>query len=145
MRKEKNGWPPKVKVGFGTNRKLRGLNPRGLEERLVLREAELERLDPKVHVVRISGRLGERKRVSLIQKARELNLRVLNPGKEEARPVEEGETAVKTASEPSEKTVGEKAEEAAGETAEEQVSSDVPPGVDETSLEESAASEESQQ
>ena len=46
MRKEEGGFPPKVKIGYGTSAGHRGLHPRGLEERLVYREADLESLDP---------------------------------------------------------------------------------------------------
>ncbi len=91
MRKEKAGWPPKVKVGYGTNRAVRNLHPRGLIERLVVKELDLEGLDPKRHIVRLSSRLGERKRLLLLNKTRQLNLRIANPGKEEARPAEEAE------------------------------------------------------
>jgi large subunit ribosomal protein L32e len=89
MRKEESGFPAKVKVGYGTNSSTRGLHPRGLIDRLVSREADLESLDPKLHIIRISSRVGERKRRGIIAKAKEHNFHVANPGKEEARPVTE--------------------------------------------------------
>ena len=89
MRKEKNGWPQKVKVGYGRKASRRGLHPRGLVERFVRNEADLEGLDPKMHIVRLSARLGEKRRLILLGRVRTLNVHVANPGKEEARPVGE--------------------------------------------------------
>jgi large subunit ribosomal protein L32e len=89
MRKEKKGWPARVKVGYGTGRAVKGMHPRGFVEKLVEREGDLDGLDPKVHIVRLSRRLGERKKLVFLAKAKELNLHVANPGKEEARPTEE--------------------------------------------------------
>ena len=91
MRKEESGHPAKVKVGYGSNLSTRGLHPRGLVERLVWRESDLELLDPKVCIVRVSARVGEKKRLGIIEKARERNFHIANPGKIESRPVAEGE------------------------------------------------------
>src|SRR3989442_76610 len=87
IRKEEAGWPPKVKVGYGTAAATRGLHPRGLQERLIHRLSELEELDPKIHIVRISARVGERKRLTLLDELRQRNFHIANPGKEEERPV----------------------------------------------------------
>src|SRR2546427_10117823 len=87
MRKEEAGWPAKVKVGYGTAAATRGLHPRGLQERLIHRLSELEGLDPKIHIVRISARVGERKRLTLLEELRQRNFHIANPGKEEDRPV----------------------------------------------------------
>jgi len=87
MRKEEAGWPAKVKVGYGTAAATRGLHPRGLQERLIHRLSELEGLDPKIHIVRISARVGERKRLTLLDELRQRNFHIANPGKEEERPV----------------------------------------------------------
>ena len=86
MRKEESGFPAKVKVGYGTTRSLRGRHPRGLIDQLISRESDLEALDPKVHIVRVSGRVGERKRIAIIAKAKDRNFHIANPGKEESRP-----------------------------------------------------------
>ncbi len=87
MRKEEAGWPAKVKVGYGTAAATRGLHPRGLQERLIHRLAELEGLDPKIHIIRISSRVGERKRLTLLDEIRQRTFHIANPGKEEERPV----------------------------------------------------------
>jgi large subunit ribosomal protein L32e len=90
MRKEESGFPAKVKNGYGTAGATRGLHPRGLVDMLVWREVELEKLDPKVHIVRIAARVGEKKRRGILTRAKDLNFHIANPGKEEGRAV--GET-----------------------------------------------------
>jgi large subunit ribosomal protein L32e len=97
IRKEEAGWPAKVKVGYGTAAATRGLHPRGLQERLIHRLAELEGLDPKIHIVRISSRVGERKRLPLLDEIRHRNFHIANPGKEEAKPVTTEEPAAEEA------------------------------------------------
>ncbi len=89
MRKEKKGWPALVKAGRGSAASTRGRHPRGLIERLVRNEADLEGLNPKVHIIRLSGRLGERRRIVLVERAKSLNIHIANPGKEETRPLGE--------------------------------------------------------
>jgi large subunit ribosomal protein L32e len=87
IRKEEAGWPAKVKVGYGTAAATRGLHPRGLQDRLVHRLSELEGLDPKIHIIRISARVGERKRLTLLDELRQRKFHIANPGKEEEKPV----------------------------------------------------------
>jgi len=89
MRKEKKGWPALVKAGRGSAASTRGRHPRGLIERLVRNEADLEGLNPKVHIIRLSGRLGQRRRIVLVERAKRLNIHIANPGKEETRPLGE--------------------------------------------------------
>jgi len=89
MRKEKNGWPALVKVGHRSSAATRGRHPQGLVERLVRNESDLEGLDAKLHIVRLSAHLGERRRLALVERARSLNVHIANPGKEGARPVSE--------------------------------------------------------
>ena len=89
MRKEKKGWPALVKVGHGSEASKRGRHPRGLVERLVRSESDLEGLNPKLHIVRMSGRLGEKRRLTLLDRVRSLNIHIANPGREETKPVGE--------------------------------------------------------
>ena len=103
MRKEESGWPHKVKVGYGSDSATRGLHPRGLVDQLVWRAEDLEKLDPKVHIVRIAGNVGGKKRVTILDRATQLNFHVANPGRREAAttpaPIEEeAKTGTATAS-----------------------------------------------
>jgi len=87
IRKEEAGWPAKVKVGYGNAAVTRGLHPRGLHDKVIHRVSELEGLDPKIHIIRISRRVGERKRLALLEEIHRRNFHTANPGKEEQKPV----------------------------------------------------------
>ena len=89
MRKEESGHPPKVKVGYRSASATRGLHPRGLVERRVWRAVELDELDPKIHIIRIARQVGERRRLGIVERAKDRNFHIANPGKEEARPITE--------------------------------------------------------
>lgn len=94
IRKEEAGWPAKVKVGYGTAARTRGLHPRGLQERRVYKLSELDALDPKIHIVKIAARVGERKRLLILEELRQRNFHVANPGKTQERPVEPEDSQV---------------------------------------------------
>src|SRR5205809_1218664 len=79
MRKEESGFPPKVKAGYGSNTSARGLHPRGLVEHLVWRLSELEKVDAKIHIIRIAAVACERTRIRIIAKANVQNLHIENP------------------------------------------------------------------
>ena len=118
MRKEESGFPAKVKNGYGTAGSTRDLHPRGLVDQLVWREVELEKLDPKVHIVRIAARVGEKKRRGILSKAKDMNFHVANPGKEEGRAVTERPAAEEEKGLPAEtgeEKMEEKADIAGGE------------------------------
>ena len=143
MRKEKSGWPPKVKVGYGKKASTKGRHPRGLIEWLVKDESDLEGLDPKLHIVRLSGRLGERRRLVLLDRVKVLGVHVANPGKEEARPVAEEATSTEITV-PSEPSGKEETEEDAGTRVEgERVEERAPTSdADSETVEEDSGSEE---
>jgi ribosomal protein L32E len=60
---------------------VRGLHPSGKEEVMVWNRADVELVDAETQVARIGGSVGGRKRESILEKAKELNIRILNPGK----------------------------------------------------------------
>ncbi|KYK24012.1 50S ribosomal protein L32 [Thermoplasmatales archaeon SM1-50] len=70
--------PSKVRVGFRSPRLVRGLHSSGFEEVMVHNVKELERVDPKKQAVRISGTVGTKKRLEILKRADELDIRVLN-------------------------------------------------------------------
>jgi len=91
MRLGMRGWPKIVKIGYKRSRKGRGLHPSGLEEIIVRRPADLEKVNAKTQIVKISHTVGERNRIAIIERAQALELTVANPGakKAEAAPTEE--------------------------------------------------------
>lgn len=67
-------------VGYRTPKEIRGLHPSGYEEVRVITKKDLEGLDPKKHALKISGRLGARKRIPLIDYAQNRGFKILNLG-----------------------------------------------------------------
>ncbi len=78
MRLQLKGYPPIVKVGYGSPRDLRGLHPSGLEPVRVHNAAELENLDPKRHIVIVASTVGLKKRLQILEAARQRGFRVAN-------------------------------------------------------------------
>jgi len=77
MRRRIKGWPKIVSVGYGGKRSLRGLHPSGYKPVIVHNVKELEKVDKSQAVV-IAHSIGERKRLQILEKAKELGLKVLN-------------------------------------------------------------------
>jgi len=80
MRISRRGWPQHAAVGYKGPRKYRGLHPSGLREILIHRPEELEGLSPEKEAVMIAATVGERKRMTIIEEAQRLGLRILNQG-----------------------------------------------------------------
>lgn len=80
MRLELKGYPPKVKIGYGSLKDIRGLHPSGLRPVLVRNKEELERLSNLKNevIVILSSTLGLKKRLELLRRAQELGLKVAN-------------------------------------------------------------------
>lgn len=80
MRLQKSGMPALVKVGYRGPRAARGLHPSGYRDIIIHNTAELVKLDPKKDAARIGHTVGKKKRIEIINKAVELDIKVLNPG-----------------------------------------------------------------
>lgn len=72
--------PSKVRVGFRAPKIVRGLHASGFEEVMIHTAKELEKIDPKKQAVRIGGTVGTKKRLEIVKRADDLNIRVLNIG-----------------------------------------------------------------
>jgi large subunit ribosomal protein L32e len=79
MRLEIKGWPAKVKSGYGTPRAVRKLHPSGFKEIIVYNPEDLDNLNPATQAARIAHTVGRKKRLKILEKAKELHIRVLNP------------------------------------------------------------------
>ncbi len=66
-------------IGYRTSKKERYLHPSGKKEVLVSNTGDLDSLNKEV-VIRIASTVGRKKRIEIINKAKKMNLRVLNPG-----------------------------------------------------------------
>jgi large subunit ribosomal protein L32e len=79
QRLQMKGKPAVPSIGWRAPKELRGLHPSGYREVLVHSPKELERIDEKSEVVRIASRVGKRKRKLILERAKQLGVRVLNP------------------------------------------------------------------
>ena len=73
--KSKGGYP---NVGYRAPKETRGLHPSGLEEVYVQNIKDLEKIDVKKQVGRLSATIGKRKRQIIVKKAEEMKIRLLN-------------------------------------------------------------------
>ncbi len=97
MRKDTKGWPASPDSGYRGPKQTRGLHPSGFAEVRVFNVDDLNGIDPSREAVRIAHAVGTRKRTEIINRAKEMKIRVLNPRefKEfEEIPVEKTETKV---------------------------------------------------
>ena len=78
LREKRAGKKP-VMIGFGSPAKVRGLHPSGFEEVLVYNPSDLEKINPKKQAARIASSVGLKKRLMIEERARELNITILNP------------------------------------------------------------------
>ncbi len=67
-------------IGYRTPKEIRGIHPSGYEEVRVITKQDLEDLNPKRHAIKISRRIGARKRIPLIDFARNKGFKILNVG-----------------------------------------------------------------
>lgn len=79
MRRSLKGWPKLVKIGYGSPKVTRHLHPSGYNDVLIYNVDDLIRLDKNKDAARIAGSVGRRKRIQILKKAKELNIKVLNP------------------------------------------------------------------
>ncbi len=110
IRRKIKGWPPGPSVGYKGPKIARFLHPSGYREVIVYNAADLTNIDPNTQAVRIAHTVGKRKRATIIAKAKELNLKILNVkiSKETEAETEEGEETEEQAGEGAE---GEETEE----------------------------------
>jgi len=69
-----------VSVGYRVPKAVRGLHPSGLAEVVVKNLSELEKIDASKQAVRIASCVGRKKREQILKRAKELKIKVLNPG-----------------------------------------------------------------
>ncbi|MEM4311431.1 MAG: 50S ribosomal protein L32e [Nitrososphaerales archaeon] len=83
MRLEVKGWPKRVKIGYRGPKVARGLHPKGKFEVLINNKKDLEALDPERQIARIASSVGRRKRIQILERAKELGITILNPQRAE--------------------------------------------------------------
>src|SRR5512138_261329 len=79
-RRYEKGKPAMPSIGYGSPKATRGLHPSGYKDVLVSNITELENLDPATQAGRISATVGKRKKEVMLEKAKELGIKILNKG-----------------------------------------------------------------
>ncbi|UCD02305.1 MAG: 50S ribosomal protein L32e [Promethearchaeota archaeon] len=79
-RKKKKSGVKSPTVGYRGPKKVRGVHPSGYEEVRIRTKEELSNLSNKKHAIKISGKLGAKKRVALIDYLQKRGFRILNLG-----------------------------------------------------------------
>ncbi len=80
MRFQLKGYPPVVKIGYGSPEEIRYLHPSGLRPVIISNAKELELLDPKKHIIYVASAVGLRKRIEIVRVAQEKGFRIANAG-----------------------------------------------------------------
>jgi large subunit ribosomal protein L32e len=70
--------PSRVRVGFRGPKEARGLHPSGFEEVMVYNVKDLESINAETQAARIGSTVGSKKRVAIMEKAKERDIRLLN-------------------------------------------------------------------
>jgi len=66
-------------VGYRAPKNLRGLHPSGFKEVFIQNLNDLGRIDTEKEAGRIASSIGQKKRKVILEKAKELNIKILNP------------------------------------------------------------------
>lgn len=121
MRIKKRSRAPIVETGYRGPALVRGLRADGKAEVIVFRMEDLAKVDKETQVVRISGLVGTRKRKDILDKAKSLELKVLNKRPSELKAEEPKAEEAEAPEEEIKEEAEEKDEEEAEEEAKEEV------------------------
>ncbi len=83
QRRKLKSAPQMPEAGLRTNKEVRGKHPSGYEDVLVHRPEDLDGLNVETDAARISSKVGAKKREMIVEKAEELEIKVLNSGEQE--------------------------------------------------------------
>ncbi len=78
-KKEKSGVKSPT-IGYRTPKKIRGLHPSGYVEAKVTTIQDFSNLNNKQHAIKVSGKLGAKKRIALIDYCQKRGFKILNLG-----------------------------------------------------------------
>lgn len=79
-RKKKKSGVKSPSVGYRSPKNVRGLHPSGYAEARVITMDDLANLNPQKHAIKISSKLGSKKRIALIDYAQSRKFKILNVG-----------------------------------------------------------------
>ncbi len=70
--------PAMPTIGYGSPKNARGLHPSGYQDILISNITELKSLNSETQAGRISSKIGKRKKEIMLEKAKELKIKILN-------------------------------------------------------------------
>jgi large subunit ribosomal protein L32e len=79
VRRKVKGWPSAPESGYRGPKGSRGLHPSSFMEVRVFNVDDLAEVNPEIQAVRIAHTVGARKRMEILDRAKEMGVRVLNP------------------------------------------------------------------
>lgn len=82
VRKGKKGAANKPNVGYRNSKETRDKHPSGFDEVMVHNTDDLKEIDSETEAARIAGKIGGKKRAAIIEKADEMDVKILNRGEE---------------------------------------------------------------
>lgn len=77
-RLRKKGYAPVVKIGFRNKKEFRGTTKHGLKIVLITNISQLESIDKKTEVIIVSGKVGNKKRLPILELAKKKDLKIIN-------------------------------------------------------------------
>ena len=109
MRLKKKGYHKTVKIGYGSPAKIKHILKSGLKGILISSLKDIENINPKTEGIIISKKVGLKKKIEIIKKAKELSLKIINI-KDPDLFIKENEEKLKTKKASKEKITKEKEE-----------------------------------
>jgi large subunit ribosomal protein L32e len=93
VRRKVKGWPSSPNSGYRGPKISRGLHPSSFKEVRVFNVDDLSKVDPDSEAIRIAHTVGARKRIEIVDRAKEMGIHILNPRefKELEEPITEKE------------------------------------------------------
>ncbi len=77
MRRNLRGYKRKVQVGFGSPNEVKGMHSSGVNTIIVNNIKEMESAEKGIGII-IAANVGERKKIDILKKAKENNVKILN-------------------------------------------------------------------
>jgi large subunit ribosomal protein L32e len=88
LKKHKKGRGHLPHPGYGSPKSVKGLHPSGFEDILIFNVKDLEKINPEKQACRIASTVGIKKRLKIMEKSKELKIKVLNPLRIEIKKIE---------------------------------------------------------
>lgn len=79
MRKGEKSKGKRPSIGYGAPKELKFLHPSGFKEVLIANVNDLKKINPDIEAGKIISTVGKKKRLEIINKAKELKIKILNP------------------------------------------------------------------